>query len=113
MTSIRRRAQQVGDRSAGTRPEDRQGGGFRRNDRDLHVQATLDGPSLGHQRDLVKRQRPGHAGRDDEDQAVVPLHGPVEQPIHPEGASRVGEGGRSRDRGHESASRAEDEEVVL
>ena len=54
---------------------------------DLHVQAPLDGAALGHQGELVERQRPGDPRRDDERQAVILSLGSIEDLV---GTERLG-----------------------
>ena len=57
------RGEELRDRRAGDRPEDRERSLLGRDDRQLDLDSELQGPALRHQRDLVDRQRPGDAGR--------------------------------------------------
>ena len=61
--------QQLGDALAGALAEDRQRLCLGRDDRDRELHVHVVGPSGRHQRELVQRQRPGHAPRSDEGEA--------------------------------------------
>ena len=75
--------EQLSDSRAGRWPEYGKGSGFRCHYRDFDVEPPIGRPALRHQGDLVQRQRPGDAVRNDEGHPMILPRRPIQDFVGP------------------------------